>query len=222
MLLENNGMRIIFPLKFLSGTFDTDFFIPSLVDNRISLIEVNSVIGKIHEETNFMSGVRMLTKKAVIGFLFLTVLMVINMITMTSGSGSSSLNFFFWIMPVSGVAFTIYMIYNFNNARKENIVTYKIIVDIITRNQAPFQNVGLRWVVPQHIRWLELWMDYRLNQGANSYQNPINQQNYGANPYQNPMTNQFSGHQNYGVAPSYPINSNSNPIMMNEYPINNN
>ena len=55
------------------------------------------------------------------------------------------------------------MIWSGISDKKENKAKYKIIVDILA-NQTSFQNVGLRWVAHEHLRWLELWIDYRLNE----------------------------------------------------------
>ena len=49
------------------------------------------------------------------------------------------------------------------------IIYHKTITNIIAKNQILFRNSGLRWVFPQHLIWLELWVDYK---------HIINPQNY--------------------------------------------
>ena len=89
---------------------------------------------------------------------------------------------------------------------------YKTIVDVVARNQASFQNAGLRWAIPQNqkIAWLELWMDYRLNQ-QNYVAPPLYPNNYNANP----IMNQYSGQENYDADPVHPNDYNAN-LMMNQ------
>ena len=74
---QNDERRIIIPLNFFSGTYDTSLLSPSLVDNRISLIEVQSFIGKIQEETNFMYLIRISFKRMFFGLIcFLLVIAI--------------------------------------------------------------------------------------------------------------------------------------------------
>ena len=74
---QNDEMKIIFPIKVFSGKYDTNSFIPSLVDNKISLIEVNTVIRKIHEETSFMYVIRKSNRRMV--YIFLLLLFVLGL-----------------------------------------------------------------------------------------------------------------------------------------------
>ena len=213
---QSDAMKIIFQLGLSSGKYNTDFFIPSLVNDRISLMELNTFIGKIHEETNCMYVIRMFFKKNMFAFLCLLFLFVIGIIVTISTENldpyDNSTPFADYFFPIIFGAFIIFFIWNIISLTKESKVLYKTIVDIIARNQASFQNAGLRWVVPQNLRWLELWMDYRINQ-QNYVAPPLYPNNYNANP----MMNQYSDQQNYVAAPLYPNDYNANP-MMNQYP----
>ena len=184
---QSDGMRIIFPLTAFSGKYNIDSFIPSLVDNRISVIEVNTIITKIHEETNFLDVRRLFCMKIL--FAIICILLIIEFaIIFDPYDYSIPLPAGVYIYPISSVAILIIFIWNIISFKKETKALNKTMVDIIARNQASFQNAGLRWVVEKNLNWLELWMDYRLNQ-QNYIAPPLYPNNYNANP----MMNQYSG-----------------------------
>ena len=173
---STNGKRIIFPLKRISGIYNTDSFIPSLVDNRIKPREVQDFIDEIHKETNSMYVIRSSFKRLFRCLIVVLLLIVLGLIILAadgfhyySGTGASGYVGGAFISAGEGVLI-IFSISNAIYTVTQRASTHKIIVEIIAKNNSKLQSVGLRWAlapktcrstIPGNLGWLELWMDYK-------------------------------------------------------------
>ena len=184
LIPASDGMRIIFPYRRYDYEYNTGFFVPAIVDNRVTGIEIENFMNQIYQATNNFSVHKKIQYLQIFGILCFSALWVVggyliyqvekqNMNTnpnLTPQKGQSETNDN--IFPIAGIlviflsliGFCIYIYYMVSYTRSQVKIIYSKIVNIISINQAQFQNVGLRWVVPENIRWLELWMDFRFNQ----------------------------------------------------------
>ena len=178
---STNGKRIIFPLRLTSGIYNTNFFYPSLVDNRMNPQEFQDFIGEIHKETNSMYVIRSYFKRLFRCLFVVASLIVLGAIIL----GAGNFQYYSGAGGIVGGAFIsggiglliIFSVLNGVYTTTQIPFTHKIIVDIIARNNIKFQSVGLRWaavhrtcrsVIPGKLGWLELWMDYK----EQSYSHP--------------------------------------------------
>jgi len=165
---QTDGMRIIFPINSYCGTYDTRSFDPTLVDNRLQTYEIHVLFDEIYRLTNHISPIR---KQAItLGCMFTLYLVILAAGLTVELLGFQNNDFDMgWsglsLVLGSSIVYILVSLCAFYAYKRELPDTYKQIVQTIASHQSKFQMLGLRWAVPQNLRWIELWMDYRLNQG---------------------------------------------------------
>jgi len=209
---QTDGQRIIFPLTATSGTYNSLFFDPSLVDGRIQMSDIQPYFDEIYTNTNNLAPVRKQVRYVLWALFTFLVLLAFGVFLEVSGfsrseepgdgeekKGWAGLS----IILASSIFYVICIVCIVTSARKGMPKLYKSILDVTNRHQYRFQNVGLRWVVPQNCRWLELWMDYRMG----GYNPPMNM-----GPNAMPQGGMQGGMPQGGMPPMYP---NYNGVMPN-------
>ena len=162
---QSDGRRIIFPLRQFQGTYKTDHFIPSLVDNRCSYDEINYFLNDISFTTRRMKSIRasnLLIVLSLVAFLFCFIFGFMLEIENTdvdfykedyNDSGVFLIFFGMFIIIAVNIAACIY-----RSTQKNKL--FKQVVSVLERHKQLFLQRGLRWAVPENCNWLELWMDY--------------------------------------------------------------
>jgi len=161
---QSDGRRLIFPLSLFRGTFKTDHFLPSLVDHRCSLDDINYFLNDIYYHTKRMSAIRVSTRLAI----WSLVLFIMSFICGISIELENDMNEFNeyddsgFMVIIIGIFCLIIInifaaVYRSNGKGK----LFRQIVSVLERHKHPFLQKGLRWAIPENCLWLELWMDYQ-------------------------------------------------------------
>ena len=163
---QSDGRRIIFPLNQFRGTFKTDNFLPSLVDNRCSYEEINYLLNDISFTTLRMKPIRKSNRLVIWSLItFLSCFLFGIMIEVEN----TNIDYNKEDLDYSGICFILFgvlmliiinisaWIYRYTQKYK----LYNQVVSVLDRHKQPFQQKGLKWAVPENCNWLELWMDYR-------------------------------------------------------------
>ena len=165
MINQPNLIEFTFPIKGWRGIFYISSFRPDLVDNRIQESDIRSLLSAIYQATDNLAPYRKAACKGCCYFLALIGFNVSMFIVVALGFslGKNWMGLIgIGVMVASFFIWPVLMASMNRKLMKELPEYYKKILEVIETNNQKFQAAGLRWVVPQDMKWLELWMDYKL------------------------------------------------------------
>jgi len=166
---QSDGRRLVFPLSQYNGTFKTENFIPSLVDSRCSIDDINYFLNDVYFTTKRMKPVRTTNRLIIWSFVLYLFFFIFGiMIEMENAdyydadSEYQDIDDTGIIMIFGGIF--ILLVVNivaavYRSAARSAL--YKQLVGVLERHKSFFLQRGLRWAVPENCNWLELWMDFR-------------------------------------------------------------
>jgi len=166
---QSDGRRLVFPLSQFNGTYKTDNFIPSLVDHRCSLDDINYFLNDLYFTTKRMSPIRASNRMIIWSFVLYIFCFIFGcMIEMENTNYDYDLEYaqdiddtgIILIFGGMFVLIIVNIIAAIYRSQAKNSL-FKKVVGVLERHKYNFLQRGLRWSVPENCNWLELWMDYR-------------------------------------------------------------
>lgn len=173
---QSDGRRLVFPLSQWGGTFKTEHFLPSLVDYRCSLDDIQLFLNDVYYATKRLKPIRVANRLIlwsfiiyIFCFIFGIMIEVDNQDSMVYYEVEGETNYQYAEQDDTGIFLILggmFMLVFINiwalvyrNQAKTQL--FKQIVHVLERHKYVFLQKGLRWAVPENCQWLELWMDYR-------------------------------------------------------------
>ena len=162
--MNSDNQRIIFPLLNNTGIYDHSDFNPALIDNRMKLSDIQTLLDQIHRETNFLAPIRTIH---MMGPCILAVfsLFIISELSLAILALNDMIEVYYIFMSLLALFIVFFFIIAcYLRYSKQALSCYEKIKHIIDMNRVKFQRVGLTWVLPKNFRYLELRLDYKKEQ----------------------------------------------------------
>lgn len=203
--------------------YDQTVYAPIMAQNKVSRDEIAAFFAKLKEAAGGYKSIKMSFGKiicvimimmaALFGFIF-------SCLYMGFANQGGDFNQHQFSMGIAGM-FVFMFIYIFaiiwiarRSRMSQKNLRNKMEV-VVTQANTYYNSLGLRWrLPPDHIRWIELWLDYRFAQGQQNMNIGMGQNintNMNNQGYQPP--NYYPQQQGYNVAQNtgYNMQGNNNP-----------
>jgi len=204
--------KVVFRVNTLTGKYNLKNFSPSQVDKRCTLFDLNTFFNQIYLSTSSLKPIRKQTITTILALLVCSLLILY-------GIGFWFYDLFEKFDPksllsiciASGTILTYALLYcyHYKISYSEIPKLRQKISQVIEYNRVLFDEVGLRWVLPENCHWIELCSASR-----NSYIYPIPQFPYKTSKPQKMRLSLSPTHHN-SLSPEYQImNTYSPPRLM--------